>query len=56
MAVNKVVINTANGEEVLIDLTQDNITPDLLVDGIFAHDRSGAQIRGTMAVYMGEEL
>lgn len=41
--VNKVIIGT----EVKLDLTQDDITPDKLVEGIKAHDKSGAPIVGT---------
>jgi hypothetical protein len=47
MAVNKVVMNTANGEETLIDLTGDSITADSLVVGFTAHDKSGGTIEGT---------
>lgn len=35
------------GDEVLIDLTADTITPDKLASGITAHDKSGAAITGT---------
>lgn len=41
--VNKVII----GSEVKLDLTQDDITPDKLAEGIKAHDKSGAPIVGT---------
>lgn len=41
---NKVVYNG----EVLIDLTADTITADKLASGITAHDKSGAQIIGTL--------
>ena len=46
MAVNKVEL--ANGE-VLIDLTNDSVTPETLAEGETAHDKSGAIIVGTMA-------
>ena len=46
MAVNKVVMNTANGAETLIDLTGDNVTSDSLVVGFTAHDKSGEVIEG----------
>lgn len=49
MAVNKVVMNTANGEETLIDLTGDTVTADTLAEGVIAHDASGARIVGTMS-------
>lgn len=48
MAVNKVVMNTENGAETLIDLTGDSVTPETLAEGETAHDASGNQIRGTM--------
>ena len=47
MAVNKVTINTTNGEEVLIDLTGDTVTPETLAEGIVAHDASGKKVTGT---------
>ena len=49
MAVNKVVMNTANGEETLIDLTEDTVTAETLTEGVTAHDASGARIVGTMS-------
>lgn len=47
MAVNKVVINTENGPQTLIDLTGDSVTPEKLAKGATAHDASGKQIVGT---------
>lgn len=44
MANNKIIF----GEEVLIDLTSDTVTPDTLATGYVAHDRSGAVITGRM--------
>ena len=41
--VNKVII----GNEVKLDLTGDDITPEKLAKGIKAHDKSGAPIVGT---------
>ena len=41
--VNKMIVGT----EVKFDLTQDDITPDKLAEGIKAHDKSGAPIVGT---------
>ena len=46
MAANKIVINTENGEKVLIDLTNDTVTPETLAEGVVAHDASGQQIIG----------
>lgn len=40
---NKVIY----GENVLIDLTSDSVTPADLAKGVTAHDKSGAQITGT---------
>ena len=44
MAVNKVVLN----DVVKLDLTADTVTPETLAEGVTAHDKSGAQIVGTM--------
>lgn len=41
---NKIVLSDGT---VLIDLTQDTITPDKLAKSVTAHDKSGAQITGT---------
>lgn len=49
MAVNKVTLNTANGEQVLIDLTNDTVTPATLAAGRIAHDASGRTIVGVMS-------
>lgn len=50
MAVNKVVYNTKNGVEVLMDLTGDTVTPETLAEGFTAHDASGNRIEGTMPI------
>lgn len=34
--------------EVLIDLTEDSVTPETLAEGVTAHDASGKIIVGTM--------
>ena len=47
MAVNKVQYEST----VLIDLTSDTITADVLKAGITAHDKSGAIITGTAACF-----
>lgn len=44
MAVNKVVY----GNNTLIDLTGDSVTPETLASGITAHDKSGVTITGTL--------
>lgn len=43
MAYNKIVY----GNETLIDLTADTVSPDKLAQGITAHDKSGTVIEGT---------
>ncbi len=48
MAVNKVVMNTANGEETLIDLTGDTVVASDLAEGVTAHGADGERIVGTM--------
>ena len=45
--INKVVKSTG---ETLIDLTSDTVTPSTLLQDTTAHDRSGAQITGTVIV------
>lgn len=50
MAVNKVIMNTTDGPQTLIDLTSDTVTPETLAEGITAHDASGDVIIGTMTV------
>ena len=50
MAVNKVVMNTPNGAETLIDLTNDTIVPEAITKGVTAHDASGTEITGTFTL------
>lgn len=40
------VIKTKDGE-VLLDLREDSVSPDNLLEGFTAHDRTGAAIEGT---------
>ena len=47
MDINKVEYNGVDGTETLIDLTADTVTPETLVKGATAHDKSGAKIIGT---------
>lgn len=49
MAVNKVVYGTT----VLVDLTEDTVTPDKLLKGATAHDASGEPITGTLETGSG---
>lgn len=46
MAVNKVVMNTKAGVNVLLDLTGDTVTPDNLLKGAKAHSADGTEITG----------
>lgn len=46
MAINKVVY----GDQTLVDLTSDTVSPDKLLSGETAHDRSGNQISGSVVV------
>lgn len=48
MAVNKVVINGTDGESVLIDLTEDTVTPETMLEGVKAHGKDGNVVEGTM--------
>lgn len=50
MAVSKVELT--NGD-VLIDLTEDTVTPETLAEGVTAHDKSGAAITGTIPIVRG---
>lgn len=50
MAVNKVIVNG----EVLVDLTEDTVTPGTLKKGYTAHDKTGEIITGTLG--QGEEI
>ena len=50
MAVNKVVYNTEDGAQTLIDLTSDSVTPETLAKGATAHDASGNVIEGILEV------
>lgn len=47
MGVNKVVINTPNGENTLIDLTTDDVTEETVLSGIKFHGSDGEQKTGT---------
>lgn len=50
--VNKVVVNGV----VRLDLTSDTVDPDSLVEGVQAHDNSGAVILGTLSVRSIDDL
>ena len=50
MAYNKIIY----GENTLIDLTEDTITPDKLLVGYTAHDKAGNPIVGTAAGEVGQ--
>lgn len=49
MATNKVVY----GDEVLMDVSQDTVTPETLAEGTTAHNADGEQITGTMKAGSG---
>ena len=46
MAINKIVLNTDDGEQVLVDLTGDNVSADALVVGHTAHGADGEPVEG----------
>jgi len=50
MAYNKIIY----GEDTLIDLTEDTVTPDKLLIGYTAHDKTGSLIVGTAAGEVGQ--
>ena len=50
--VNKVVVNGV----VRLDLTSDTVDPDSLIEGVQAHDNSGAVILGTLSVRSIDDL
>lgn len=51
MAYNKVIYDGST----LIDLTSDTVEPQYLVNGITAHDKSGASINGAIMDYIVEQ-
>lgn len=50
MDVNKIIINTSEGEKVLVDLIGDTVKPEVLGKGETAHDASGKPIAGTFTL------
>ena len=50
MGINKIVLNTDQGEQVLIDVTEDTVTPETLFEGATAHDKAGDRISGTFTI------
>ena len=48
MANNPYVNKVQFGNETLIDLTSDTVTPDKVLEGVTFHDKSGALRTGTM--------
>lgn len=50
MGVSKVVMNTTEGEETIIDLTSDTVTENTLLAGATAHNASGELINGAVVV------
>lgn len=58
MGVNKVTLNTPNGEEVAMDISNDTVTPETLLDGETAHGADGEGIVGKLkpVLYTPQEL
>lgn len=54
MAINKIVLSSDDGDRVLVDLTEDTVTPETLAVGVTAHGANGEPIVGTMR--SGEDL
>lgn len=50
MAVNKIVLNTDDGEQVLVDLTGDSVSEGTLFEGETAHAANGEKIVGTFTL------
>lgn len=50
MAINKIVLNTENGEQVLVDLTGDNVTPETTFAGIKGHSADGNIFTGSFTI------
>lgn len=50
MGVNKVIFNTADGEQILVDLTGDTVSAETLAEGVTAHDATGEVITGKMPI------
>lgn len=50
MANNTNVNKVSYNNNVLIDLTADTIVPEALLEGYTAHDKSGAEISGSIAI------
>lgn len=48
MASNPYVNKVQFGDETLIDLTSDTVTPDKVLNGVTFHDRSGAEQQGAL--------
>lgn len=58
MGVNKVTLNTPNGEEVAMDISNDTVTAETLLDGETAHGADGEEVVGTLkpVLYTPQEL
>jgi hypothetical protein len=50
MAVNKVIMNTTEGERVLMDLTEDNVSSEKVFDGVTFHGADGNVKTGTFTI------
>ena len=56
MANNQYVNKVQYGNTTLIDLTSDTVAANKLLDGVTAHDKSGASITGTIATKTSSDL
>lgn len=56
MGVSKITLNTPNGEEVVVDFSNDTVTAETLVKGYTAHGADGEPITGTKTTITAELL
>ena len=56
MANNPYVNKVIYGNQTILDLTADTITPSALQSGVTAHDKSGASITGTASLKQKTEV
>lgn len=56
MANNQHVNKVTFGDAVLVDLTEDTISADKMLNGVVAHDKSGATITGTIESLNGQTI
>ena len=56
MANNPYINKVVYGDSILIDLTSDSVTPNYLLSGYTAHDKSGALIQGLVDVATSQDI